>query len=37
MSFISFILRQGRIFVGSKLEVPGKEDVYALGDCAEDR
>merc|ERR1712004_775341 len=28
--------RQGRIFVGPKLEVPGKEDVYALGDCAED-
>ena len=37
ISFISYISRQGRIFVGPKLEVPGKEDVYALGDCAEDR
>ena len=29
--------RQGRILVGPRLEVSGREDVYALGDCAEDR
>jgi len=29
--------RQGRILVGPSLKVSGREDVYALGDCAEDR
>merc|ERR1712192_292527 len=29
--------RQGRILIGPSLKVSGREDVYALGDCAEDR
>ena len=36
-SLSEVLWRQGRILVGPRLEVSGKEDVYALGDCAEDR